>query len=91
MGQYVDQQIENIKKLLSNWRHRFLSPFGKITVIKSLALSKITHLALILDIFDQKISDQLNSIFIQLIQILIEEKDKKVRENRKSEGKPGER
>ena len=37
-------KIESIKKLLSFWRLRQLSLIGKITVIKSLAISKLVHL-----------------------------------------------
>ena len=34
--------------MLSNWSYRYLTPFGKITVIKSLGLSKLSHIALVL-------------------------------------------
>ena len=33
-----------MKKVLNAWSRRSLSPFGRITVIKSLVISKITHL-----------------------------------------------
>ena len=49
-------KIENVLKL---WRARNLSLEGKITVFKSLALSKITHLALVKTI-PPSIIDQLN-------------------------------
>ena len=41
-------KLQEIKKLLDCWIHRTLTVFGKITVIKSLALSKLGHLALVL-------------------------------------------
>ena len=50
------QKIENVLKL---WRERNLSFEGKIAVFKSLALSKITHLALVKTI-SPSIIDQLN-------------------------------
>ena len=53
---YIVQKIENILKL---WRARNLSLEGKITVFKSLALSKITHLALVKTI-PPSIIDQLD-------------------------------
>ena len=53
--QYI-AKIENVLKL---WRVRSLSLEGKITVFKSLALSKITHLALVKTI-PPSITDQLN-------------------------------
>ena len=49
-------KIENVLKL---WRARNLSLEGKITVFKSLALSKITHLALV-KTMPPSIIDQLN-------------------------------
>ena len=49
-------EMENVLKL---WRARSLSLEGKIAVFKSLALSKITHLALVKTI-PPSITDQLN-------------------------------
>ena len=39
-------KIEEMKKIFLNWSKRILTPLGRITVIKSLALSKINHLIL---------------------------------------------
>ena len=39
-----NSKIEQIQILLKNWQGRSLTPLGKITVIKSLMLSRITHL-----------------------------------------------
>ena len=36
--------IESVKELLNKWKKRFLTPLGKITVIKTLALAKFNHL-----------------------------------------------
>ena len=41
-------KLEDIKSLLVTWSKRILTPIGKITVIKSLALAKINHLILTL-------------------------------------------
>ena len=41
-----NSKIEQIQILLKNWQGRSLTPLGKITVIKSLMLSRITHLLL---------------------------------------------
>ena len=51
--------IAKIETVLKLWRARNLSLEGKITVFKSLALSKITHLALVKTI-PPSIIDQLN-------------------------------
>ena len=42
------QKIEIIDKLLNCWIYRTLTVYGKITVIKTLALPKLSHLALVL-------------------------------------------
>ena len=39
-------KIDEIRKLLAVWKKRILTPFGKLVVIKSLAVSKLTHLFL---------------------------------------------
>ena len=36
--------IENVKKELHSWKFRFLTVFGKLTVIKTLCLPKLTHI-----------------------------------------------
>ena len=47
MFKSFEEKIKKIEKLLSHWSYRFLFPFGKITVIKTLALSKLSHVALV--------------------------------------------
>ena len=42
----IEKKINDIRKLIQLWQARKLSPYGKVTVIKSLFLSKITHLLL---------------------------------------------
>ena len=39
-------KIDEIRTLLAEWKKRILTPFGKLVVIKSLAVSKLTHLFL---------------------------------------------
>ena len=39
-----EHKLRNIQHLLSTWSKRKLTPFGKITVIKTLAMSKLIHL-----------------------------------------------
>ena len=41
------EKIKDIGKLLNSWRYRHLTPYGKIVVIKSLALSKLSHIAMV--------------------------------------------
>ena len=41
-----DDKMENMQKLLDSWRTRNLTIFGKIQVIKSLAMSKLVYSAI---------------------------------------------
>ena len=43
---FVDK-IEEIKKLYKSWLYRSLTPIGRITVIKSMAIPKLSHVALV--------------------------------------------
>ena len=43
-----DKKLEEIKQLITKWSKRILTPLGKITVLKTLALPKINHLILAL-------------------------------------------
>ena len=52
------KQIENVLKI---WRIRNLTFQGKITIFKTLAISKVIHLALVTNV-PQAINDQLNKI-----------------------------
>ena len=44
------KNITEIEKVLKCWRTRYLTLAGKIMVFKSLAISKIIHLALVVNI-----------------------------------------
>ena len=39
-----ENKLNEMKKVLNAWSRRNLTPFGRITVIKSLVISEITHL-----------------------------------------------
>ena len=41
------KKVEEITKLFQAWQFRYLTPYGKIVIIKSLALSKLSHIALV--------------------------------------------
>ena len=42
----IELKIKEIQKLIFLWNARYLTPYGKIAVIKSLMISKITHVLL---------------------------------------------
>ena len=49
------------------WRRRFLTPLGKITVIKSLLLPKITHLLIALPNPDTETLNIISGIFYDFL------------------------
>ena len=61
------EKIREIKNLLIQWSKRNLTPFGKITVLKSLVISKINHLILSLPNPTDRILQELNSLFFKFI------------------------
>ena len=44
MQSNLTDKIDEIDKLLNNWTFRNMTVYGRIMVVKTLALSKITHL-----------------------------------------------
>ena len=60
-------KVEEVKKLLNCWMYRALTPYGKITVIKSLALSKLSHAALVIPSLNNKQLRELESIFFSFL------------------------
>ena len=62
-----DVKIREIKNLLIQWSKRNLTPYGRITVVKSLAISKINHLFLSLPKPDDRIIKELDSLFFKFI------------------------
>jgi hypothetical protein len=48
MHKNFDKAIKKIEQVMHNWRYRFLTVYGKITIAKSLLMSKIAHLHLVL-------------------------------------------
>ena len=57
-----ESKILGIEKLLSNWAYRYLTPFGKVTIIKALALSKCSHMALAIPNSNKSMIKRLNTI-----------------------------
>ena len=48
------EKLEEIQKVFNCWAFRKITPYGKITIIKSLALSKLSYVALILPALGKK-------------------------------------
>ena len=47
MDKNFEEKIKDVKKLFNSWKYRYLSPYGKIVVIKTLALSKLSNVAMV--------------------------------------------
>ena len=60
-------KLAEIKNLIHVWNSRCLSPYGKITIVESLLLSKITHILLSLPTPSQHMFSRLESIFSSFI------------------------
>ena len=44
MDKNYDKAVESIRRELNSWKYRYLTIFGKITVIKMLCLPKLNHI-----------------------------------------------
>ena len=60
-------KIVQIKHSIKIWRRRFLSPLGKITVIKSLLLPKVVHLLTALSNPDTETLNIISGIFFDFL------------------------
>ena len=60
-------KLNDINNLLIMWSRRKLTPFGKITIIKSLAVSKITHLLLTLPDPKEEFLNELSTMFFKFL------------------------
>ena len=67
MDQNYFEKIKDIEKLLQGWLYRHLSPYGKIVVIKSLALSKLSHIALVVPSLTKNDLKKLETIFFSFL------------------------
>ena len=61
------EKIKNIEKMLQGWLYRHLTPYGKIVILKSLALSKLTHIALVVPDLAKKELQKLEKIFLTFL------------------------
>ena len=61
------KKIEEIEKLYNCWLYRNLSPMGKITVIKAMALSKLSHIILVCPHLDENYLDQLTKLSFRFL------------------------
>ena len=62
-----EKKLGQIEKVLDCWLYRHLTPFGKICIIKSLALSKLSHIALVIPSLSKQRLNMLTSKFFSFI------------------------
>ncbi len=60
-------KVQEIRALLAQWSKRNLTPLGRVTVIKTLAISKVNHLFLSLPNPGENIIKQLNTLFFNYL------------------------
>ena len=61
------EKINNIKKLIKLWKRRYLTPLGKITIIKTLLLPILNHLFIALPNPEEHILKEINTIFYDFL------------------------
>ena len=67
MDNNFEGKLTEIEKTLNSWLYRHLTPFGKICIIKSLALSKLSHLALVIPSLSGQRLKVLNAMFFKFL------------------------
>ena len=60
-------KVEEIEKMLSLWFYRYLTPYGKVTIIRTLALSKLSHIALVIPNPSKQMFKRIESILIRFL------------------------
>ena len=63
----LENKLTEISKICNIWKKRSLTPYGKITVLKTLALSKLTYIFMNLPDPNQDFLKRLDSIFYQFL------------------------
>ena len=63
----IEKKIGEIRKTTALWNSRFLTPFGKVIIVKSLLISKFTHVLLSLPSPSTYIYKVLENIFMNFI------------------------
>ena len=67
MDRNIDSKINEIRKLFNCWINRSLTVYGKIVVVKTLALSKLSHVALVIPCLNQNKINEIESLIFKFI------------------------
>ena len=60
-------KLTEIKEIINRWNKRYLTPLGKIAIIKTFLLSKLNHLFLVLPDPHEGYIKEINDIFFKFI------------------------
>ena len=63
----INLKMAEIKNLIRVWSTRKLTPYGKVTIVKSLLLSKITHILLSLPSPEHTLFKEIENIFLTFV------------------------
>ena len=63
----LDKKLITLQNDITQWNRRYITPIGKITVIKSILLSKLVHLFLALPNPDQKYLKKIEQILFRFL------------------------
>ena len=61
------KNCKKIKSLIKLWKRRYLTPLGKITVIKTLLLQILNHLFISIPNPNDRILNELNTMFYDIL------------------------
>ena len=86
MKNNYEEKIREIEKEINNWKHRFLTPLGRLVVVKTLLLSKLAHIAIVLPSIETRKIKQLED---SLYDFIWKGKHKVAREDAKKAIKDG--
>ena len=67
MEKNFNEKLEKLGKMLSCWIYRYITPYGKVTIIKTLALSMLSHLAQVIPNPNKTMFKHIESIFHKFI------------------------
>jgi len=62
-----DKSLQAMKKMISNWKKRNLTVLGRVVVIKSLVLPKLSYVAQMLPNPDQEFIKEVNDMFFKYV------------------------
>ena len=63
----INKKLTSMTNLINQWSKRDLTPLGRITVLKTLIISKIVHLLLALPSPSEKLLRELNTMFYSFL------------------------